>query len=220
MSLSGIPQQRTRIKVCGLTEPANARAVEACGVDAIGLVFYEPSPRAVTPEQAAVIAAQLGPLTHRVGLFVNATGAIVRSTVARVGLTVLQFHGDETEAFCTSFGLPYFKALRMKPGLDVAAAMAGFESAAGFLLDAYRPGVPGGTGEQFDWGRVPQAAPRPILLAGGLTAENVAQAIAATGVYGVDVSGGVESAPGVKDIAKVQALVAQVQRADGQRKQI
>lgn len=214
-----MPQQRTRIKVCGLTDPANARAVEACGVDAIGLVFYEPSPRAVTLDQAVAIAAQLGPLTHRVGLFVNAAAAEVRATLARVGLTVLQFHGDETADYCGSFGLPYFKALRMKPGLDVMAAMARYQDASGFLLDAYRPGVPGGTGEQFDWARVPQNSQRPVLLAGGLTPANVAQALAVTRVYGVDVSGGVESAPGVKNIDMVQAMVAQVQQADRQRQQ-
>lgn len=207
-------QQRTRVKVCGLTTVENALAVEACGVDAIGLVFYPPSPRWIAPKQAKDVAAALGPLTLKVGLFVNPTAEFVEQVLAQVSLSALQFHGEETEAFCASFGRPYFKALRMRDDLDAEALMAGYPSASGFLLDAYKAGVPGGTGEAFDWARVPKKPVKPLLLAGGLTPTNVAEAIAQTQVYGVDLSGGVESAPGLKDIEKVRLLMAQVRKAD------
>ncbi|UTA49281.1 phosphoribosylanthranilate isomerase [Simiduia sp. 21SJ11W-1] len=206
--------QRTRIKICGITQLENLLAVEACGVDALGFVFYPPSPRAVTAAQAATLVKALGPFTQRVGLFVNANAREVEAVLAEVALSMLQFHGDEPAGFCEQFGRPYFKALRMRDDLDIAAAMAAHPKAAGFLLDAYRPGVPGGTGEQFDWARVPAHNRRPLVLAGGLSAGNVAQAIEQTGVYGVDLSGGVEAAPGVKDIEKVRALVAAVKAAD------
>ncbi|AFU97354.1 phosphoribosylanthranilate isomerase [Simiduia agarivorans] len=211
------PNSRTRIKVCGLTQPDNALAVEACGVDAIGLVFYAASKRAVTPEQAAKIGEVLGPLTHRVGLFVDPEPALVEAVLSTGHITSLQFHGDEPEAFCRRFGVPYFKALRMRPGLDCEQAIAAYPSASGFLLDAFQPGQPGGTGERFDWSRVPSHCGRPLILAGGLNPDNVAQAIRQTNVYGVDLSGGVESAPGVKDVARVRALVAAVAAADAAR---
>ena len=207
-------QQRTRVKVCGLTSVDNALAVEACGVDAIGLVFYEPSPRWVMPSRAAEIAQALGPLTHKVGLFVDAPAEFVAQVLSQVSLTVLQFHGTESDSFCRQFNRPFFKALRMQEGLDVVDLMASYPSASGFLLDAYKKGVPGGTGESFDWARVPKACAKPLLLAGGLTPVNICSAIEQTGVYGVDVSGGVESAPGVKDIDQVRKLLAQVQQAD------
>ncbi|GAB3057167.1 phosphoribosylanthranilate isomerase [Simiduia litorea] len=207
-------QQRTRVKVCGLTSVDNALAVEACGVDAIGLVFYPPSPRSVHIDTAANIAAALGPLTHKVGLFVNADAVSVEQVLARVDLSVLQFHGDEPDSYCRQFRRPFFKALRMQDGLDIATVMAAYPSASGFLLDAYKKGVPGGTGESFDWARVPKSCAHHLLLAGGLTPSNVGAAIEQTGVYGVDVSGGVESGPGVKNIDLVRALIAQVQRVD------
>lgn len=209
-----LKQQRTRVKVCGLTSVDNALAVEACGVDAIGLVFYRPSPRWVATDMAAKIARALGPLTHKVGLFVNASAQDVEQVLAQVELSVLQFHGDEPDSFCQQFKRPFFKALRMQNGVDIGALMATYPSAAGFLLDAYKKGVPGGTGESFDWARVPKDCAQPLLLAGGLTPLNVGAAIEQTAVYGVDVSGGVESAPGVKGIDLVRALIKQVQRAD------
>lgn len=211
------PKTRTRIKVCGLTRPDNALAVEACGVDAIGLVFYSASKRAVTPEQAAAIGQVLGPLTQRVALFVDPPPALVEAVLATGQITSLQFHGNEPEAFCRGFGVPYFKALRMRPELDCNQAIATYPSASGILLDAYQPGQPGGTGEQFDWGRVPPNSAKPLILAGGLNPDNVAEAIRTTSVYGVDLSGGVESAPGIKDIARVRALVAAVAAADAAR---
>lgn len=196
-----------RIKVCGITNVDDAHAVVSAGAHAIGLVFYPASPRAVEVDQAALIARAAGPFVSVTGLFVNADMQLVKDVLAQVPLQLLQFHGDETAEYCASFNRPYIKALRMQPGLDVVAAMADYPDAVGFLLDAYRPGVPGGTGETFDWGRVPANSQVPIILAGGLTPANVAEAILKTGIYGVDVSGGVESAPGKKDHNQIKAFI-------------
>ncbi len=196
-----------RVKICGITSVADARAAVAAGADAIGLVFYAKSPRAVSPEQAAAIATSVGPFVTVVGLFVNAGRDFIERVLQQVPLHVLQFHGDESEAECRQFQRPYLKALRMKEDLDVEAAMAQYPSASGILLDAYRPGVPGGTGDTFDWQRVPARANQAIVLAGGLNPGNVVQAIRSTRIYGVDVSGGVERAPGQKDADQIQAFV-------------
>ena len=198
---------RTRIKICGITSVTDALAAQAAGADAIGLVFYGPSPRAVDIERAREIACSVGPFVTVVGLFVDAEPAYVNTVLAQVPLHVLQFHGDETPAYCESFGRPYLKAIRMRPELDTRSAIADYPSATAILLDAYRPGIPGGTGETFDWQRVPRDAAKTIVLAGGLTPANVAEAIRSTHVYGVDVSGGVESAPGQKDAAKVKEFI-------------
>ncbi len=203
----------TRVKICGITSVADAQVAQSAGADAIGLVFYEPSPRAATLEQAQAIAATLGPFTTVVGLFVNAEAVFVRKVLDQVGLHLLQFHGDESRGFCEQFARPYLKALAMRPGLDIEAEMALYPSAAGFLLDAYRPGVPGGTGETFDWQRVPRNTHKPIVLAGGLKPENVVRAVSATGVYGVDVSSGVESAPGKKDAQKIDQFIRNAKAA-------
>jgi len=202
-----------RIKICGITSVQDAQAAIAAGADALGLVFYAASPRAVSIAQAKAIALAAGPFVVVTGLFVNAEVDYVQAVLAEVPLHLLQFHGDESVAYCESFQRPYIKALRMKPELDVAACVAQYASASALLLDAYRPGVPGGTGDTFDWGRVPQIAARPLVLAGGLTPANVAAAIKATAVYGVDVSGGVESSPGIKDHAKITAFIANAQAA-------
>lgn len=196
-----------RTKICGITSKEDAAHVLAAGADAMGLVFYPPSPRAVTYQQAAEIVNGLGPFLTLVGLFVNATKEQIEQVLAVVPLHVLQFHGDETPEFCRSFGRPFMKALRMKAGIDVSAEVDRFIGASGILLDAYQPGVPGGTGETFDWQRVPRNSATPIILAGGLTPENVASAVQQTAVYGVDVSGGVERSPGIKDAAKIQAFI-------------
>jgi phosphoribosylanthranilate isomerase len=196
-----------RIKICGITSVEDALSAVSAGADAIGLVFYAASSRAVSIEQARAIAMAVGPFVVVTGLFVNADPEMITAVLADVPLSLLQFHGDETLAYCESFQRPYLKAIRMRPELDVDAAISAYPSASGILLDAYRPGVPGGTGESFDWSRVPQQSERPIVLAGGLTAENVADAINSTGVYGVDVSGGVESAPGIKDRTKITAFI-------------
>lgn len=186
---------------------ADGRAAVAAGVDAIGLVFYAASSRHIEPQQALEIARAVGPFVTVVGLFVNADAHTVHQVLDQVPLHLLQFHGDEDEEYCAAFKRPYIKAIRMRPDLDVEAQIAAFPTASAILLDAYRPGVPGGTGETFDWRRVPSDSDKPLVLAGGLTADNVAQAISATRVYGVDVSGGVESSAGVKDVNKIQAFI-------------
>jgi len=187
--------------------------VVAAGAEALGLVFYAASPRAVGIEQARAIALAAGPFTVVTGLFVNADPEFVTAVLNQVPLQLLQFHGDEDLAYCESFARPYMKAIRMRPELDVAAAIAQYPSASGILLDAYRAGVPGGTGETFDWARVPQFSTTPLVLAGGLTSANVASAIQATQVYGVDVSGGVESAPGKKDHGKITSFIHNARHA-------
>lgn len=198
---------RTRVKICGITNIEDAIAVVDAGAEALGLVFYAASPRAVAIEQARAIAFAAGPFTVITGLFVDATQEFVATVLQQVPLQLLQFHGDESLAYCESFARPYMKAIRMRPELDVAAAISEFPSASGILLDAYRPGVPGGTGETFDWARVPRDLSKPLILAGGLSPANVAEAIRATQVYGVDVSGGVESAPGKKDHGKIMSFI-------------
>jgi phosphoribosylanthranilate isomerase len=197
----------TRIKICGITSLTDAQAAVAAGADALGFVFYPPSPRAVSPAQAREIVRELGPLVTLVGLFVDASPAEVQSVLAEVPLHLLQFHGEESPSYCESFGRPYMKALRMRPDLDLDASFALYQSASAILLDAYRPGVPGGTGETFDWQRVPRNPSRPLVLAGGLTPENVTAALQATGVDSLDVSGGVECAPGRKDPIKIQTFI-------------
>jgi phosphoribosylanthranilate isomerase len=212
LSISDLPLEslslsRARVKICGITNVEDARAVVDAGADALGLVFYAASPRAVTVGQAREIALTAGPFTVVTGLFVDADPEFVAAVLAQVPLQLLQFHGNESPAYCESFQRPYMKAIRMRPELDVGAAMAAYPNASGILLDAYRPGVPGGTGEIFDWARVPRSPGKPIILAGGLTPANVADAIKATQVYGVDVSGGVESAPGKKDHGKTTSFI-------------
>ncbi|WP_193161173.1 phosphoribosylanthranilate isomerase [Microbulbifer hainanensis] len=196
-----------RVKICGITHSEDAREASAAGADALGLVFYRNSSRFVSVEQAAAIASAVSPFATLVGLFVDADPADVRDVLERVPLNLLQFHGDESAEYCEQFHRPYIKALRMRADLDVAAAMAAHRRARGFLLDAYRPGVPGGTGETFDWQRVPRNSGRQIILAGGLNPGNVARAISAAQPQAVDVSGGVEAAPGRKDPEKVRAFI-------------
>lgn len=201
---------RCRVKVCGITSAADACMVAAAGVDAIGLVFYPKSPRFVSLEQAAAICRALPPFVTGVGLFLDADAGVVRETLAAVPLDVLQFHGTEAPGYCGQFSRPYLKAVGMK-GL---AAQGGFHAyadcypdAQGFLLDSHEPGAVGGTGKTFDWTQVPQDYSKPIILAGGLNPDNVAAALQTAPVYGVDVSSGVESAPGVKDASKVRRFM-------------
>ena len=205
----------TRIKICGITQPDDARAAAAAGADAIGLVFYPDSPRAVDPAQAARIVAALPPLVTAVALFVDATAAGIERVLSQVPIDVLQFHGSESADFCEQFKRPYLKALRMKPGSDIASLAAEYAGARGLLLDSFRPGVPGGTGETFDWSRVPTLQ-RPLVLAGGLHPENVADAMRQVRPDAVDVSGGVENAPGHKDRKLMQAFCAAVRATDKQ----
>lgn len=202
-----------RVKICGITRLEDALAAIGAGADALGFVFYAPSPRAVSPAQAAAIVAQLPPFVTTVGLFVDAAESELRATLAQVPLDLLQFHGDESDADCARYGHPWIKALRVQPGQDLTAAIAAHPGARGILLDAWHPEQPGGTGLQFDWSLVPAASRRPLILAGGLTPDNVAQAIRQTRPYAVDVSGGVELAKGVKDAGKIQAFMAGVRSA-------
>lgn len=187
-------------------------AAEA-GADAIGLVFYPQSPRAVTLQQAQAIVSALPPFVTTVGLFVNASRRDIGEILDVLPLDLLQFHGDETPADCDGHRRPYIKALRVRPGEDVAARCLEYRNASGILLDTYVPGVPGGTGEAFDWSLVPRALPKPVILAGGLTVRNVRSAIAQVAPYAVDVSGGVEVGKGVKDAEKIRAFIREVQSA-------
>lgn len=204
----------TRIKICGITRPEDALHAAALGADAIGLVFYAASPRAVSAAQARAIVDALPPFVTTVGLFVDATAEEVRGVLDQVPLDLLQFHGDEAPDYCASFARPYIKAIRMREDVDLVREAERFATARGLLLDAYRPGVPGGTGEVFAWERVPAGLSRPIVLAGGLDASNVADAIRQVQPYAVDVSGGVEAEKGIKDAAKMAAFVAAVHQAD------
>ena len=196
-----------RVKICGITRVEDALAAAAAGADAIGLVFYAKSPRAVDIEQARAILAALPPFVTTVGLFVDAERSELERILASVPLDLLQFHGDESVQQCEAFGRPYIKALRVKAGDDIAAQVARYPSAQGILLDAYVEGVPGGTGEAFDWSLIPQALSKPLILAGGLRPDSVAEAVSRVRPYAVDVSGGVEASKGVKDVEKVGAFI-------------
>ena len=202
----------TRIKICGITREQDALAAAAAGADAIGLVFYAPSPRAVDAAQAARIVAALPPFVSTVGLFVDAEPAAVRAVLAEVPLDLLQFHGEESDDYCRQFGRPYLKAVRVRSADQLRDVAAQWPGAAGILLDSYKPGVPGGTGEVFDWRLVPRERDWNLVLAGGLAAGNVRQAIDEMQPWAVDVSGGVEAAKGIKDVAKINAFVQEVKR--------
>lgn len=183
------------------------------GVDALGFVFYAPSPRAVTSAQAAVLMRSVPAFVTRVGLFVDADAATIRSVLSEVPLELLQFHGDEEDAFCAQFGRPWIKAIRVREPTQLRQSLAAFPGASALLLDAWDPAAPGGTGLTFDWSWVPEHTSQPLILAGGLHADNVTQAIRQTRPYAVDVSGGVESARGIKAAEKIHAFMAGVQRA-------
>ncbi|WP_369990471.1 phosphoribosylanthranilate isomerase [Pseudomonas xanthosomatis] len=202
-----------RSKICGITRIEDALAAAEAGADAIGFVFYAKSPRAVDVRQARAIIAELPPFVTSVGLFVNASRCELNEILEVVPLDLLQFHGDETPADCEGFHRPWIKALRVRPGDDLEAACREYAGARGILLDTFVPGVPGGTGEAFDWSLVPAKLSKPIILAGGLSADNVAQAIRQVRPFAVDVSGGVEQAKGIKDAAKIEAFMQAVRQA-------
>lgn len=206
--------QSCRVKMCGITRVEDALAVAGSGADAIGLVFYEKSPRHVSIVQAAHLVAVLPPFVTVVGLFVNASAESVREVLASVSLDVLQFHGDETPEFCDQFHKPYLKAIRVKPGVDLLQCAARFHAAQGLLLDAHVEGISGGTGAVFDWTLIPENLPLPLILSGGLDVENVAAAIRQVRPYAVDVSSGVEAGKGalkgIKDAAKIARFMQKV----------
>lgn len=207
-----------RTKICGITRPQDGLAAARAGADAIGLVFYPRSPRAVTIEQAAEICAALPPFVTAVGLFVDAEHFAIDDVLRGVPLDLLQFHGSETPAQCEAFDTPYIKAIRMSEEADLVEAASHYGSARGLLVDTWSPTEAGGTGEAFDWGRVSPAMREdmetPIILAGGLHPGNVAEAIAAVQPYAVDVSSGVEASKGIKDADKITAFMQAVRQAD------
>jgi len=208
---------RTRIKFCGITRVDDARRGAELGIDAIGLVFTRASQRFVGISQARTIRAELPPFVTAVALFMDDEPGWIEEVVSSVQPDLLQFHGAETDRFAASFARPYIKAVPMASVADAARHVAEFPNASGFLLDSHERGARGGTGRTFDWARAPSSGGHEYVLAGGLTAQNVAQAIAAVRPYGVDVSSGIESAPGIKDQSKMRAFVAAVRSADAAR---
>ena len=205
---------RTRIKICGLTRAQDVRAAVDGGADAIGFVFYPPSPRAVSIEHAAELVALLPPFVTSVGLFVNPAPGEVDAVLERVPLQLLQFHGDEAEAECARYGRPWIKAARMRPGVDLLEFAVSHPRASGILVDAFVDGY-GGGGKTFDWTLIPAGFARPLVLSGGLDADNVVDAVRRVRPWAVDVSSGVESAKGIKDAEKIAAFIAGVRHADG-----
>ncbi|HSP57253.1 MAG TPA: phosphoribosylanthranilate isomerase [Halomonas sp.] len=212
MSERRSPLARTRIKFCGLTREQDVDAAVAAGADALGFVLWPGSKRGIDASRLARLSARVPAFVTRVGLFVDQSPALIARCTE--SLDLLQFHGDEPPALCSSFTHPWIKALRMRDGLDLHAAVEAYDGARAVLLDAYRPGVPGGTGETFDWSRIPASLAKPVILAGGLTAANVADAIARVRPFAVDVSGGVEADTGIKDPERMLAFVDAVRRAD------
>lgn len=208
--------QRTRIKICGITRSEDLCAAIAAGADAIGFVFYLHSPRCVTLEMAHRLAQEVPPFVTRVGLFVNADAGFVREILAAVAIDLLQFHGDEDARYCEQFGRPYIKAARVKPGIDLLECARAYPSAQGLLLDAWSAAY-GGTGQTFDWSLIPPNLPLPLILSGGLNADNVREAVETVRPWAVDVSSGVEISKGIKDAAKIAAFIAAVRKADDAR---
>ncbi len=207
---------RTRIKICGITREEDLDVAVAKGADALGFVFYGPSPRCVSPERAAHLVARVPAFVKTVGLFVNESAATVAAVLNQVPLDLLQFHGDETPAYCAAFCRPWIKAARVKPGFDLleyAADFAGARGNTGLLLDAHVEGY-GGGGQSFDWSLIPPSLPLPVILSGGLHPGNVGEAIRRVRPWAVDVSSGVESAKGIKDMRKVTEFIAGVRDAD------
>lgn len=204
---------QVRIKICGLTRIEDLRLAVHAGADALGLVFYPPSPRCVDLSTAARLARAVPPFVSMVGLFVNADPAVLQSTLAAVPIHLLQFHGDEDDAYCRQFGRPYIKAARVRPGMDLVQYAAAFPSAQAILLDAFVDGY-GGGGKVFDWSLVPPSLGKPLILSGGLDADNVGEAVRRLRPAAVDVSTGVEASRGIKDAEKMRAFVAAVRAAE------
>ena len=205
--------RRTRVKICGMTRAEDVRVAAEAGADAIGLVFYPPSPRCLSVDRARALAAEAPPFVATVALFVNAPADDVRAVVDGVRPSLLQFHGEETPAYCAQFGVPYLKACRMGPGVDALKYLQPFSAAAGWLLDSHVAEY-GGVGESFDWSLVPAERSRPLVLSGGLSSANVREAIRRVRPWAVDVSSGVEASKGIKDAARIAAFIAEVRNED------
>lgn len=201
---------RTRVKICGITRVEDAITAVKYGADAIGLVFYAPSPRNVTVEQAAEIVSALPPFVSAVGLFVNAASDEIEAVLKRVHLDCLQFHGDETAKDCAQINMPYYKAVRVKSDTNLLQYAVEYPHAKALLLDTYSDAAVGGTGQVFDWNLIPSSLEVPVILAGGLTVDNVASAIMQVKPYAVDVSGGVEASKGIKDEMKIASFIREV----------
>ena len=211
---------RTRIKICGITRLTDALTAVNLGVDAIGFVFYPKSPRAIQANDAQKIIANLPPFVSAVGLFVDASRDSIREILNKVELNLLQFHGNEAPEFCDQFDLPYIKSIRMSPDRDLIKYSKQYPLARGLLLDAYKPGIPGGTGMAFDWLSVPRTSlSPPMILAGGLNYKNVSEAIRILRPWAVDVSTGVEDSPGIKDSNLIAEFVREVSCCNGPREQ-
>jgi len=203
-----------RVKICGITSSQQAEMVQQAGADALGLVIYEKSPRYVDVARAAEIRSSIKSPALAVALLVNPSETLVNQVIEQVKPDLIQFHGDESPAFCHQFNYPFIRAIRMSQQLDINAEVAAYKAQGGFLFDAWRKDLYGGTGHSFDWSRLPSVRDYRLILAGGLTADNVANAVAQVKPYMVDVSGGVESAPGVKDQALVEAFVRRAKNID------
>ena len=210
---------RTRVKICGITTPGDAVAAADAGADAIGLVFYPNSPRHVSVTAAVEITAAIPPFVTVVALFVDEPRSSIERILTRVPVGMLQFHGDEAPDACSVYDTPWLKAFRVQPGLDLPAACQHYRGARGALLDAWQDGVPGGTGQTFDWNLARKTLSLPVVLAGGLNADNVGAAVRTVRPAAVDVSGGVEREPGVKDHDRMKRFIAAVRDADQQRKE-
>ena len=205
---------RTRVKICGITRAEDARSAVEHGADAIGLVFFEGSPRHVTLEQAGRIMTAVAPFVTVVGLFVNASPSEIRHVLENVPLGLLQFHGHEANDQCNRYGLPFIKSVAMKPDIDLRGQIQTYPDAGGILLDAWQPQTHGGGGQAFDWAQVPHDLAVPVILAGGLTAANVETAIRRVRPYAVDVSSGVENGKGIKSAEKISAFMKGVRGSD------
>ncbi|MBD3641598.1 MAG: phosphoribosylanthranilate isomerase [Marinobacter sp.] len=202
----------TRVKICGLTRPEDVSAAISCGADALGFVFYEPSPRSVSPAHAAALVRDIPPFVQAVGLFVNPAREFVEQVLSEVPLDLLQFHGDETPEFCRSFGRRWIKAIRVREEGQIESAFQDYRDAAGLLVDAWVPDKFGGTGQSFNWQLIPENRPMPLVLAGGLSSDNVSRAVTQVKPWAVDVSGGVERSKGIKDIQKISDFIKEVHR--------
>lgn len=214
LKAKAIPIMQTHIKICGITRPDDAQFAAQLGVNALGLVFYPPSPRGVSIPQAQAIANVTPPFVQLVGLFVNATVEEIQTILAHVPLNLLQFHGEEKPDFCAQFQRPYIKALHIKENSDVNAQIQSYDLARGILLDTFNPTLKGGTGETFDWQQIPKNVRKPLILAGGLNTNNIKQAILQVKPSAVDVSGGVEESKGIKNFSKIRDFIQMVREVE------
>lgn len=203
---------RTRVKICGITRSEDARAACRFGADAVGLIFYPPSPRGIELEQASVIRSGLPPFVTVVGVFVNPETEFVKRAIRELSLDVIQFHGDEDAGFCASFEKPYIKSVQVRNGVDLHRFSRDYSDARALLFDSFETGLRGGTGNTFDWSLIPDDLDKPFILAGGLAPDNVAAAVSAVKPFAVDGNGGVESSPGIKDHGKIEAFIREVNR--------